>query len=317
MQTYDQDKMRELLRDFYNLTHIKICIYDAAGNELCYYPEKLSPFCKKLRENRQMDERCRACDKNAFLTCRKTRRQYVYTCHAGLLECFSPVLYDGAIIGFIVIGQIRADGADKFKSVPESGGTCELFSFGAGKDDIDADGTVNSDEEPDGTDSCKTRAAAKGMNYAPAERKELEEKYRALPVSDMDKIQSAVRILDACAGYEYLKAFVKSQYSGIDSKIENFIEENLSKDLSVAVLCRTFRLSRSEVYSIFREYFSASVADYVKERRLGKACELLENSALTVQKIAAEIGIPDYNYFSKQFRRRFGASPSEYRKKFR
>ena len=40
MKDYDLQKMQELLHDFYNLTNMKICIYDSAENELCYYPAK-------------------------------------------------------------------------------------------------------------------------------------------------------------------------------------------------------------------------------------------------------------------------------------
>ena len=66
MKDYDLQKMRRLLHDFYNLTNMKICIYDSAENELCYYPEKLTPFCKTLREDELADEKCRACDRRAF-----------------------------------------------------------------------------------------------------------------------------------------------------------------------------------------------------------------------------------------------------------
>ena len=55
MQPYDLQKMQELLHDFYNLTKIKICIYDNAENELCYYPEKLTDFCRCLRADEVMD----------------------------------------------------------------------------------------------------------------------------------------------------------------------------------------------------------------------------------------------------------------------
>ena len=82
MHEYDLSKMQELLHDFYNLTGIKICIYDSAENELCYYPEKLTPFCRALREDAAADGRCRACDRRAFAECKRTHRRAVYTCHA-------------------------------------------------------------------------------------------------------------------------------------------------------------------------------------------------------------------------------------------
>ena len=109
MAHFDLHSLEKLLYDFYNLTGVKTCLYDADGNELCYYPAKLSSFCKILREDPEKDSLCRECDKHAFATCRKTHSQYVYTCHAGLKECVSPILRDDRIIGFIMLGQIKSN----------------------------------------------------------------------------------------------------------------------------------------------------------------------------------------------------------------
>lgn len=253
--------MQELLHDFFNLTGIKICIYDSAENELCYYPEKLSPFCRLLREDPARDEACRACDRRAFAACKKSHRRAVYTCHAGLLECFSPILYGEKIIGYIVIGQIRSNHA---AHVETDGRLADLFD--------------------------------------------------ALPVLPMDKINSAIRILDACAGYEYLKTLVSDYDERIDARIAAFIEEHLSDELSVAILCRQFSLSRTELYALFKEYFSTTPADFIKERRMQKARMLLQHTRLPVGLVAQQCGVPDYNYFSKQFKKMFGVSPSSLRK---
>ena len=87
--------------------------------------------------------------------------------------------------------------------------------------------------------------------------------------------------------------------------------------LSVAALCKEFHLSRAELYSMFREYFSSSVAGFIKNRRLQKARLLLEQTSLPVWKIARQCGIPDYNYFSKQFKSCFSCSPGDWRTKNR
>ena len=257
----DLQKMQELLHDFYNLTGIKICIYDSAENELCYYPEKLSLFCRTLRKDAAADEACRACDRNAFAACKKSHRRAGYTCHAGLLECFSPILYHEKIIGYIVIGQIRTQ----------------------------AEAPAHIDEA-------------------------LRPLYEALPALPMDKINSAIHILDACAGYEYLKTLVSNYDERIDARIAAFIEEHLSDELSVAILCRQFSLSRTELYALFKEYFGTTPADFIKERRMQKARMLLQHTHLSVGLVARQCGIPDYNYFSKQFRKIFGVSPSALRK---
>lgn len=261
MKGYDIKKMQLLLHDFYNLTGIKICIYDNEEHELCFYPEKLTPFCRALREEKMMDERCRECDRNAFTECKATHRRAVYTCHAGLIECFSPILCNNQIIGYIVIGQIRSN------SHTFHGNNIRLAAL-----------------------------------------------YEQLPSISEDKIDSAIRILDACAGYEYLKSLVTDYDRRIDARIAFYIEEHLNEKLSINILCHIFHFSRVELYAVFKEYFSSTPADFIKERRLQKAYHLLKQTHLPVNKIAVLCGIHDYNYFSKQFKKKFNICPTQIRK---
>lgn len=270
MENYNLQKMQELLQHFYNLTSIKICIYDNAENELCFYPEKLSPFCSLLRTDPEMNKRCKNCDQRAFTECKKTHEQYVYTCHIGLLECVSPILYNNKIIGYIVIGQIKTTHQSNFSHIE---------------------------------------------NHLPLNlRKKLAKCFKDLPAIEMSKINSAIKILDACTGYEYLKNLVSSNENRIDILLDEYINQHLTEDLSITSLCTHFHFSHSEIYSIFKEYFLSTPAEYIKMRRLKTACSLLKQTDLPVNKIAQKCGIPDYNYFSKIFKSIFGMSPREFRK---
>lgn len=270
MSAFASSSLQNLLKDFYNLTNIKTCVYDLEGNELCYYPSKLCSFCELLRTDARMDERCRECDRMGFLNCRRTHAQYVYTCHAGLRECISPILYDNRIVGFIMIGQIKPSAHQNFS-------------------DIEA-------------------------NVPPSLRPELGKIYDALPSIPEQKLLSAFRILDACAGYELLRTLVGEDATPIDAKLEKYISEHLGMPLSVSELCSRFHLSRSELYHIMHEYFSATPAEYIKQRRLEHAARLLRTTSLSVREIASSSGIPDYNYFSKVFKAAFDKSPLQYRK---
>lgn len=104
------DELSELLADFYNLVGIKICVYDAQGREIGYYPDRFTPFCALLRRDRVMERRCDGCDRHAVEYCRNTGEGYIYSCHAGLTECIAPILVGGEISGFVAIGQIREKG---------------------------------------------------------------------------------------------------------------------------------------------------------------------------------------------------------------
>ncbi len=264
------DKMQELLRDFYNLAHVKICIYDETGNELCTFPERHTAFCQRLRESAEQDAQCRLCDKRAFAECKKTHRQHHYICRMGLFECFSPILYGERIIGYLAIGQMRTNES----GLPER----ELAAF------------------------------------TEQDKQELAAVYGTLPLLEQDKIHSAIRILDACAGYEYLKGLISATEGGIDREIDAYVNAHLKDALSVHELCTRFRLSRNEIYRIFKDYFNDSPAEYIKKRRLNRACDYLAETDLPVNTVAQKCGIPDYNYFSKIFKKAFGISPRLYRK---
>ncbi|MDE6398813.1 MAG: PocR ligand-binding domain-containing protein [Clostridiales bacterium] len=118
-----QSELQQLLKDFYELTGIKICIYNSDGDELSYYPVRYSPFCEALRALPQMEARCQECDKKALTECKRTEKRQIYICHAGLTECMAPIVVGGSICGFIVIGQIRENGND-FADTDDYGELC-------------------------------------------------------------------------------------------------------------------------------------------------------------------------------------------------
>ena len=111
------ESFEQLLQDFYNLTGLKTCLFDSERNELCYFPSKFNRFCEILRRDSEMNEKCKNCDDEAFANCLKTRSQYVYTCHAGLQECISPIVFDNQVIGFIMLGQIKNPDSSDFNDI--------------------------------------------------------------------------------------------------------------------------------------------------------------------------------------------------------
>ena len=120
MKINELEKIHVLLKDIYNLTNIKSCLYDSDGKELCFYPERLTDFCAYLRKDEKMNEKCIECDRRAIAECKKTHKQCFYTCHAGLLECVSPIILSGNIIGYITIGQIKAEQTSNFSAIQDN-----------------------------------------------------------------------------------------------------------------------------------------------------------------------------------------------------
>ena len=57
-------------------------------------------------------------------------------------------------------------------------------------------------------------------------------------------------------------------------------------------------------------------SDYIRNRRLQRACELLTNDDLDVTQIAYLLGFSSQSQFSTTFKRFMGHTPTEYRLKY-
>lgn len=138
---------------------------------------------------------------------------------------------------------------------------------------------------------------------------------------------SAPMYEDVCAGYLLqLLALIgrKKQYRarGLSSQQNTRIEEICRKmhrdyrtDRAIAEYAAECRLSESRFSHLFKENTGLSPHRYLLEIRIAKACELLEDTDLSIAQICAEIGIADQNYFSRVFKKIRNCSPSEYRRR--
>ena len=59
--------------------------------------------------------------------------------------------------------------------------------------------------------------------------------------------------------------------------------------------------------------YATSPNHYIIDLRLEYASQLLASGLYTVGEVGAKCGIPDTKYFSKLFKKRFGATPRDYR----
>lgn len=91
------------------------------------------------------------------------------------------------------------------------------------------------------------------------------------------------------------------------------MELNFQKGLDVAGLAAASGLSRNFFTARFRERFGTTVSGYLFHLRMEMAKNLLLSTSLPIKEVAYECGIPEPNYFNKQFRRATGVNPSLYR----
>ncbi len=89
------------------------------------------------------------------------------------------------------------------------------------------------------------------------------------------------------------------------------INANLEAELDVDSLAAMCYLSRYYFMRRFKEYTGYTVHNYICQKRLAAAAELLE-SGMGVTDCAAKVGFPEYSSFLRAFKKMYSATPSEY-----
>ena len=93
----------------------------------------------------------------------------------------------------------------------------------------------------------------------------------------------------------------------------NWIDANLCLPLSVPLLAERANTSPATLSRKFRQEYRMTLIQYLLQRRIGQAKSLLSTTSLTICEVGAAVGIPDPQYFNKQFRKVAGMSPCRYR----
>jgi AraC-like DNA-binding protein/mannose-6-phosphate isomerase-like protein (cupin superfamily) len=98
-------------------------------------------------------------------------------------------------------------------------------------------------------------------------------------------------------------------------KARTYIDQYLRDPLTLQHIADVAGMSKRNLTRRFRALTGRSPIDYLLYRRVRQATELLSKKHLTISEVAFLSGFSDSNYFTRQFGKLQGLSPSQYRKK--
>ena len=93
-----------------------------------------------------------------------------------------------------------------------------------------------------------------------------------------------------------------------------FMQENVSRSLSLAELAQHAGLSPSRYSALFKAQTGTAPVEHHIGLRIQAACRLLSTTALSAKEICTLLGYEDPLYFSRLFKKIMGSSPSAYRR---
>ena len=276
ISSFDLEKLAPLFQDFYLLTGIHIALFNERYEEIFPYPKELPSFCRLIRSDPLADQRCRSCDRDACRIAAKQHNIYFYQCHAGLYEACTPIYMGDMIAGYIIVGNI--------------------FPY------------------PDHETGWKTIQAL--CREYPIDPAALRQACLERPITTHQYVLAACHILEAIASYLCNQRMAILKKGNLHTKIDEYILQHLTDDLSVSALCRQFSIGKTYLYEITGSTYGTGVAEHIRHLRIEHAKELLEQHRdWSVGEVASACGFKDYNYFIAAFKRETGDSPKQYQKK--
>ena len=96
--------------------------------------------------------------------------------------------------------------------------------------------------------------------------------------------------------------------------VGDYIGKHYMEPVSVEEMAEKIGLSPGYVRSIFKSGKGMTVNSYLSEYRLEKACGLLKNTSKGVGRIGRLVGYDNVSYFCSIFQKRYGKTPSEWRR---
>lgn len=130
-----------------------------------------------------------------------------------------------------------------------------------------------------------------------------------IPFFSKSKLDSLVNLLPQIL----FESAIEIKNDSFTKQATAYIDSHLTDSLDVHSLCNVFHISKNCLYREFHEGLGCTVNEYVTKKRIDSAMQLLRKTKEPVYRIAEAVGIYNYTYFCRCFKKHTGLSPIQYR----
>lgn len=109
------------------------------------------------------------------------------------------------------------------------------------------------------------------------------------------------------SGTHFFKKYAQLQ------NILKYINDNITQNITIQEIAEKFFISRSTLVRLFSDILQTGITQYITQKRLFHACQLLSTTNLPITKISGRIGFTSISSFNRSFLKYRGMSPRAYR----
>lgn len=133
-------------------------------------------------------------------------------------------------------------------------------------------------------------------------------------IDALHKVKAKLQVNNR-SNVEKYKAHIGGYKKSIIIKAQQYVNENLEKDISLDIVADYLKLSKNYFWTLYKQETGETLLDYIVSCKMDKAKELLINENLKVYEVCERLGYLDKAYFSKLFKKHVGVTPLEYKRK--
>lgn len=98
----------------------------------------------------------------------------------------------------------------------------------------------------------------------------------------------------------------------IFNRIVDYLERNISSHVTIDQICHDNLIGRSQLQKLFKEQCGLGIIEYFSRMKINSAKELIRTNRMNFTQISEHLGYTSIHYFSRQFKKITGMTPSEY-----
>ena len=161
----------------------------------------------------------------------------------------------------------------------------------------------------------RTRAL---LDWWPGDLEPLHRAFLQFRQYSPQELRAYSETLEALSAYIRLEGMIQSAEQSDLQRLELYLDQHYMEKLSLASISRELHIGRTKLCALAKELSGGQTLSHlIAQRRIEAAKRLLFQSGLPISAVAEQVGISDYNYFTKVFRAVTGMTPSAFRKTLR
>lgn len=109
-----------------------------------------------------------------------------------------------------------------------------------------------------------------------------------------------------------VKSAKKKNDALLYARVTSYLSEHVCEQLTIEEICKANLVGRSRLQKLFREENQCGVIDYFSHLKIESAKQMIRENQENFTEISNYLGYTSIHYFSRQFKKITGMSPSEY-----